>query len=94
MKRLTRQMPFQRMIQHTDLEVEMIRRLGRPIPPPAMRPVWVNRVLMAAKVVKNRVLHVVSPATEDEICAVRSVRLAQLKDRLVAGRSSGESPSS
>jgi glycosyltransferase involved in cell wall biosynthesis len=91
MKRLTRQLLFQRMIQQTDLEVEMIRRLDRPVPPPAMRPVWVNRLLMAAKVAKNRVLHAGSPATEDEICAVRSVRLAQLKDRLVAERAAGDS---
>ena len=84
MKRLTRQLLFHRMIQQTDLEVEMIRRLERPIPPPALRPVWVNRILMAAKVVKNRLLYPKSPATEDEICAVRSIRLSELREKLVA----------
>lgn len=84
MHRLTRKFLFDRMVKQTDLEVEMIRRFGRPIPGAALRPVWMNRMLMAAKVVKNRLLHPKSPATEDEICAVRSIRLSELRRKLVA----------
>lgn len=81
-QRLTRQFLFKRMVQQTNLEVEMIKRFGGPVPDAARRPVWANRFLMAIKVLKDRLLHPGSPATEAEICAIRSVRLSELRHKL------------
>lgn len=74
--RLTRSALFGRIDKQVDVELAIRREQGLVYPRQAFRPVWINQLLFWAKVIRERIVHPASPATEAEICARRSVALS------------------
>lgn len=75
--RLTRRALMRRMEQQVETEIHLAHVLGLPLPRQAHRPVWFNQALLAAKITRDRFLRARSPATQDELGALRSVLLSQ-----------------
>jgi glycosyltransferase involved in cell wall biosynthesis len=74
--RLTRNAFFSRIDKQVDVELAIRAERGIGLPRQALRPVWINQLLFLMKVVRERISHPSSPATEVEICARRSVALS------------------
>jgi glycosyltransferase involved in cell wall biosynthesis len=87
--RLTRSALFGRIDKQVDVELAIRREQGLGYPRQALRPVWINQLLFWAKVIRERIVHPASPATEAEICARRSVALSLAVQRERNQRLSG-----
>lgn len=74
--RLTRAALLSRIDKQVDVELAIRNESGIGLPRQAFRPVWVNQFLFWAKVIRERLVHPSSPATQAEICARRSVALS------------------
>lgn len=75
--RLSRKALLDRIDKQVDVELAIRAERGIGLPRQALRPVWVNQLLFAVKVLRDRLMHPSSPATEAEICARRSVALSR-----------------
>lgn len=74
--RLSRKALLDRIDKQVDVELAIRAERGIGLPRQALRPVWINQLLFLVKVLRERISHPSSPATEAEICARRSVALS------------------
>jgi hypothetical protein len=74
--RLSRKALLDRIDKQVDVELAIRAESGIGLPRQALRPVWINQLLFLVKVLRERISHPTSPATEAEICARRSVALS------------------
>lgn len=75
--RLTRKSLFTRMELQVKSEIRLRNLEHSEFPQQAKRPVWFNWMLLQSKILRDRLLHPSSPATQDELGGYRSLLLSR-----------------
>lgn len=75
--RLTRKSLFARMELQVKSEIRLRTLEHSEFPQQAKRPVWMNWLLLQSKILRDRLLHPSSPATQDELGGYRSLLLSR-----------------
>lgn len=75
--RLTRSSLFARMELQVKSEIRLRILEQSGFPQQSMRPIWINWIIMHAKILRDRILHPTSPATQDELGGYRSYLLSK-----------------
>jgi glycosyltransferase involved in cell wall biosynthesis len=75
--RLTRKSLFARMELQVKSEIRLRALELSEFPQQAKRPVWMNWILLQSKILRDRLLHPTSPATQDELGGYRSLLLSR-----------------